>query len=109
MFKKVDVLVLFFMFNRKVKNFKYGVLLIFLFMFFIFCLFKLCICIVMCNVDNNRIKKFLFRFGSIVEDDRDILIYGMLVRNRVVYGDLVVVEVLLRLEWRGRLSVIKES
>lgn len=106
MFKKVDVLVLFLIFNRKVKNFKYGVLLIFLFKFFIFCLFKLCICIVVCNVDN---KKFLFRFGSIVEDDRDILIYGMSVRNRVVYGDLVVVEVLLRLEWRGRLSVIKES
>lgn len=106
MFKKVDVLVLFSIFNRKVKNFKYGVLLIFLFKFFIFCLFKFCIFIVVCNVDN---KKFLFRFGSIVEDDRDILIYGMSVRNRVVYGDLVVVEVLLRLEWRGRLSVIKES
>lgn len=30
-------------------------------------------------------------------------------RNRAVHGDLVVVEVLPRSEWRGRSSVIKES
>lgn len=30
-------------------------------------------------------------------------------RNRAVHGDLVVVEVLPRSQWRGRSSVIKES
>lgn len=51
----------------------------------------------------------MFRSGSTVEDDRDILIHGMPARNRAVHGDLVVVEVLPRSEWRGRSSVIKES
>lgn len=35
--------------------------------------------------------------------------HGMPARNRAVHGDLVVVEVLPRSEWRGRSSVIKES
>lgn len=51
----------------------------------------------------------MFRSTSTVEDDRDILIHGMPARNRAVHGDLVVVEVLPRSEWRGRSSVIKES
>lgn len=106
MFKKADVLALLSISNRKVKNFKHGVLLIFLLKSFIFCLSKPCIFTAVCNVDN---KKSLFRSGSTVEDDRDILIHGMPARNRAVHGDLVVVEVLPRSEWRGRSSVIKES
>lgn len=51
----------------------------------------------------------MFRSTSSVEDDRDILIHGMPARNQAVHGDLVVVEVLPRSEWRGRSSVIKES
>ncbi|XP_062570855.1 DIS3-like exonuclease 1 [Saccostrea cucullata] len=43
------------------------------------------------------------------EDDRDILIHGMSCRNRAIHGDLVVVEMLPRSEWRGRSNVIKES
>ncbi|XP_022315246.2 DIS3-like exonuclease 1 [Crassostrea virginica] len=43
------------------------------------------------------------------DDDRDILIHGMPARNRAIHGDLVVVEVLPRSEWRGRSSVIKEN
>lgn len=65
------------------------------------------------NVNRNNAGQEAFvrqkRSTSSVEDDRDILIHGMPARNRAVHGDLVVVEVLPRSEWRGRSSVIKES
>lgn len=56
LFKTADGLALLSISNRKVKDFKHGVLLIFLLKSFIFCLSKPCICTAVCNVDNNRIN-----------------------------------------------------
>ncbi|XP_069126738.1 DIS3-like exonuclease 1 [Argopecten irradians] len=43
------------------------------------------------------------------EGESDILIHGMSSRNRAVHGDLVVVELLPRSQWRGRSNIIREG
>lgn len=39
----------------------------------------------------------------------DILIYGMKARNRSIHGDVVVVELLPKNEWKGRTSALCEN
>ncbi|XP_048763599.2 DIS3-like exonuclease 1 [Ostrea edulis] len=63
------------------------------------------------NRSNAGLEAFVKqkRSSKIDDADRDILIHGMSCRNRAVHGDLVVVEMLPRSEWKGRSSVIKEN
>lgn len=39
----------------------------------------------------------------------DILIYGMKARNRSIHGDMVVVELLPKNEWKGRTAALCEN
>lgn len=39
----------------------------------------------------------------------DILIHGMKARNRSIHGDVVVVELLPKSEWKGRTAALGES
>ncbi|XP_071139750.1 DIS3-like exonuclease 1 [Mytilus edulis] len=63
------------------------------------------------NKSNASEEAFVRRKREESKEDSgsDILIHGMSSRNRAVHGDVVVVELLPRSEWKGRSNVIKET
>ncbi|KAJ8307659.1 hypothetical protein KUTeg_014786 [Tegillarca granosa] len=63
------------------------------------------------NKSNAAEEAFVKRKRRDPKDNEgsDILIHGKSSRNRAIHGDLVVVELLPRSEWRGRSLVIKEE
>ncbi|GAB1611006.1 DIS3-like exonuclease 1 [Argonauta hians] len=63
------------------------------------------------NKHNAQQEAFLQRSScsDIKSDSSDILIYGMAHRNRAIHGDLVVVELLPKSEWRGRSLSLNEN
>ncbi|XP_060081062.1 DIS3-like exonuclease 1 [Ylistrum balloti] len=63
------------------------------------------------NKSNASQEAFVHRRRQDRQDDSDsdILVHGMSNRNRAVHGDLVVVELLPRSQWRGRSNVIRDG
>ncbi|XP_041372546.1 LOW QUALITY PROTEIN: DIS3-like exonuclease 1 [Gigantopelta aegis] len=63
------------------------------------------------NKHSAMMEAFVKRSESDLKDetDSDVLISGQSSRNRAVHGDLVVVEVLPRSQWRGRSMDIKQE
>lgn len=63
------------------------------------------------NRSNASEEAFVRRKRQDLQEDAgsDILISGMTSRNRAVHGDLVVIELLPRSEWKGRSNVIKDT
>lgn len=51
----------------------------------------------------------LFRVILCVELNSDVLVSGAKHRNRAVHGDMVVVELLPRNEWKGRTTALTEG
>ncbi|XP_077988799.1 DIS3-like exonuclease 1 [Glandiceps talaboti] len=64
------------------------------------------------NKHRPQQEAFLQRTGSGMKDtdhESDVLIPGMVNRNRAVHGDIVAVELLPKSEWKGRCTAITEA